>query len=82
MGMVISVVKAVLVIVIMVAMVLILLGINHLFSGNFATREQDAERMRHDVDHKEDVITDDSVFHNLVSNERGRASSSGRVRHR
>ena len=64
--MVISVFKAVLIIVILGVMVLILLGINHLFAGNFDADEDDAAELRKDLDERKDVISDQSVFHDLV----------------
>ena len=66
--MTISILKAVLIIVILGVMVLILLGINHLFSGSFDTREQDAEELRNDVRESPEVISRQSVFHGFVEN--------------
>lgn len=64
--MTISVLKAVFIIVILAAMVILLLGINHIFSGNFNARTEDADRLRRDLEEKEDVITEDNVFESLV----------------
>lgn len=64
--MVISVIKAFLVIVIIAAMVMILLGMNCLLRGDFTTIEEDEMRMRTDLENSRDVITKDSVFHGFV----------------
>lgn len=63
---IVPVVKALLVIIIMVAMVLLLLGIDHFFHSGSRRDDVDAERLRRDVENKHDVITRDSVFHELV----------------
>lgn len=64
--MAISIIKAILIIVIMAMMALLLLGINHIFSGSFKADKDDADRLRSDVETKDDVITDDNIFHDLV----------------
>lgn len=58
--------KIVLVAVILAVMVLILLGIGHLFSGDFSATEDDTKSLRNDVDTRRDVITDESAFSSLV----------------
>lgn len=58
--------KIVLVTVILAVMVLILLGIGHLFSGDFSATEDDTKSLRKDVDTRRDVITDESAFSSLV----------------
>lgn len=64
--MTIPILKALLVIVILAVMVLILLGINHIFSGNFDVAREDEESLRRDLEEKEDVITEKSVFSELL----------------
>lgn len=64
--MTISILKAVLVLVTLAVMILVLIGINHLFSGNFDLSQSDIDDMRHDLNDKEDVITENSVFNELV----------------
>ena len=64
--MTISVIKAILIIFILAVMVVLLLGINHLFAGNFRADRDDADKLREDVETKDDVITDNNVFHELV----------------
>lgn len=64
--MTITILKAVLVIVILCVMILLLLGISHLTSGSFDSAEDDIDDLRHDLDSRDDVITDPSVFRELV----------------
>lgn len=64
--MTITILKAVLVIVILAVMVLVLLGINHFFSGNFDAGSEDADALRHDVEEKKDVLTPENVFHEFI----------------
>lgn len=66
---IIPVIKALLVIIIMVTMVLLLLGIDQIFHSSSRREDADAERMRRDVENKREVITKDSVFHELVRTE-------------
>lgn len=53
----------------LVAMVVLLLGISHLFSGEFQTNEKDNARLRHDVRDRDEVITRENVFHTFLSPE-------------
>lgn len=64
--MLISIVKAILVIVIMIAMVLILLGINHFLHGNNSHLDEEVERMRRDVATRGDVMTEGNVFQEFI----------------
>lgn len=64
--MIISILKFILVVVILAMMVLILLGINHLFAGNFTANRKDTEQLRRDVENSENVITRNNIFHTLV----------------
>ena len=41
----------------MAVMALILLAINHIFSGNFDSSESTADRLREDLDESEEVIS-------------------------
>lgn len=59
--------QTVFVVMILVAMVLLLLGINQLFSGNFDSRKEDIVELREDVEKRKDVITTKSIFSSLVS---------------
>ncbi len=53
----------------LVAMVALLLGISHLFSGEFQTSERDNARLRRDVRDRDEVITRENVFHRFLSSE-------------
>lgn len=64
--MAITVLKAVSIIIVLVLMVLILVSVNHLMSGNFDSEPSDIKRMREDLKEDEHVITDESVFNDLV----------------
>ncbi len=64
--MTITILKTVLVIVILAVMILALLAMNHYLSGNFDMSESDADRFRGDVRDSDQVISDDSIFSNLV----------------
>lgn len=65
--MAIPIIKAVLVIVILAVMVALLLGINHLFAGKFRIDSEDAARLREEMDSGEGVITEESVFSEIVA---------------
>ncbi|MBD5288455.1 MAG: hypothetical protein HDS28_05200 [Bacteroides sp.] len=58
--------KGMLVLIILVAMVMILLGINQLFTGNFHTEEEEINQLRKDIDEKDDVITSQSLFRKFL----------------
>lgn len=68
--MVMSMLQVVAVIVILGVMVLILLGISHIFSGSFNTDQTDEATLRQDLEDKPDVITEESVFHQLLREEK------------
>ena len=61
-----TVIQTIAVLVILAVMVMILLGIGHIFSGDFQTVEEDMDKLRHDVDRRQDVITNRSMFSSLV----------------
>lgn len=64
--MTITLLKAVSVIIILAIMILILLSVNHLASKDFDASDADLDRMREDLEETDDVITDESVFRELV----------------
>lgn len=64
--MTITILKTVLVIVILAVMILALLAMNHYLSGNFDMSESDTDRFRDDVRESRQVISDDSIFGDLV----------------
>lgn len=70
----ISVLKVIAVVVILLAMIILLLGIGHLFSGNFHTDVEDVKDLRAEISRKEDVIGEGSVFRNLVDGSRPRSN--------
>lgn len=58
--------KVMLVLIILVAMVMILLGINQLFSGNLQAEEEEINRLRNDVNDKDEVITPQNIFRKFL----------------
>lgn len=64
--MTITILKAVAVIIILAVMILILLSVNHFLRGNFGSNQTDIESMRKEVENEENVISDHSVFKELV----------------
>lgn len=57
------VIKIILVVVLLVAMVMVLLGIGHLFSGNFNTVQNDIDELRREVRERDEVISAKNSFH-------------------
>lgn len=68
--MLIGIFKFLLVMIILVAMVLILLGINYLFSGNLHSDEKETDKFRKEVEHDEDVMSTKNVFHQFIDGKR------------
>lgn len=64
--MTITILKALSIIIVLAVMVLILLSVNHMLRGNFDSKPSDMARMREDLEDNDRVITDDSVFGELV----------------
>lgn len=64
--MTVTILKSVIIIVILAIMILVLLGINHFFSGNFSVGSEDADSLRKDVEEKEDVVTPGNLFGEFV----------------
>lgn len=60
-------IQSVIVIMILGAIVMLLLGINHLLSGNFDVRKDDVEELRKDIENSDHVISQKSSFHILVA---------------
>lgn len=61
-----TILKIIAVVVILVAMLVILLGIGHMTSGNFETNREDIDELRHDVESKRDVVSNKNIFHEFV----------------
>ncbi len=60
-------IQTVFVVLILGAMVMLLLGITRLFHGNVDGSEEEADRLRDDVESNSDVITDDSLFNQFIA---------------
>lgn len=60
------IIKAMLVLIILVAMVMILMGINHLFADNTMAEEEEVAKLRTAVEEKEDVITPQNIFRRFL----------------
>lgn len=58
--------KGMLVLIILVAMVMILLGINQLFSGNFQNEEEETNVLRKEVEERDEVITSQNLFRKFL----------------
>lgn len=66
--------KGAAVVLIIVGMIVILLGINHYGpAGRRALDDRDTDKLRHDVENREEVITRHNLFHQFLSPERDRA---------
>ncbi len=61
-----TLIQTVAVLVILAVMVMILLSIGHLFSGDFNTHEEDEQTLREEVDTRREVITGRSLFSNFM----------------
>ena len=64
--MTIIILKFIAVVVILAAMLMILLGIGHLFSGNFHSDSEETEKLRQDVENNEDVVSPRSLFYEFL----------------
>lgn len=60
--------KIFLVFIILVAMAVILLGINQLFAGNFTTHSEEAEELRKDVKTGDEIMTRYNAFRQFLGN--------------
>lgn len=58
--------KIILVLAILVAMIILLLGLNQVFTGEFDSDDSDAVRLRREVEKNQEVISEDSVFNTLL----------------
>lgn len=64
--MTITILKAVSTIVLLAMMIVVLLSMNHFLRGGFDSRQDDVDKMRRDLDETDEVISDESVFRDLV----------------
>lgn len=62
--------KIIVMILLIGAMVIVLLGIGHLFHHDDLNTTEDTDMLKHDVDRKENVISEKSVFYNFLIKER------------
>ncbi|MDE5790093.1 MAG: hypothetical protein K2H96_02540 [Muribaculaceae bacterium] len=60
------IIKGMLVLIILVAMVMILLGINQLFTGNLQAEEEETNQLRNDVNDKDEVLTSQNLFRKFL----------------
>lgn len=76
-------IQVILVIVVLASVVMILLGLDQLFSGKFNSDQDKVRELRDEVEHRRDVISDNSVFRGLVSKSQNNKapSSMATVRH-
>lgn len=65
-----AILKIILVVMLLLAMVVLLLGIGHLSNGRFETDASDIDKLRDDVDNREDVISKRSIFHEFLEGTR------------
>ncbi len=65
-----TILKIILVVMLMLAMVVILLGIGQLSSGRFDTDTSDIDKLRDEVDNREEVISRRSIFHEFLAGTR------------
>lgn len=56
-----------LVVISLVVISMLLLGINHLFSGAFSSDQEDISKLKEEVKQKPNVISEKNIFHGLVS---------------
>lgn len=59
--------KILLVVVLLLSMALVLLMIGHMAHPEDSTTKEDRERLLHDVEHRERVITSNSIFHQFFA---------------
>ena len=64
------------VILILAGMMMLLLGIDQLFTGKFNADDERAYQLRHDVKNKGEVISDNNIFKSLVSDSARRHDNS------
>ncbi len=69
-----TVLKILLVIVLLLAMVLVLVMIGHMAHPQESTTKEDHDRMLHDVETRDRVITSDSIFHQFFARPEKRRS--------
>lgn len=66
--------KILLVVVLLITMVLVLLMIGHMANPEESSTKEDRDRLLHDVEHRERVITSNSIFHQFFARPERRSS--------
>lgn len=61
-----SILKIVLVLVLLAGMIILLVTVNHFFAGGFDSDNNDIDELRRNIKDKDEVISDQNVFRNLV----------------
>lgn len=61
----------------LVGMIMVLLSINHLFAGNFDTKDKDTEKFREEVRNRDEVITDHNLFRQFLRPARKKTNYGG-----
>lgn len=64
--MAIPILKALLVVVILGVMILLLLSINHIFSGSFSMEDSEVDNLRQELEETDEVISNHGAFTELV----------------
>ncbi len=62
-----SILKIIAVVMILAAMIVILLGISHLFSGNFTSDSEDSVKLKEEIKNEDTVISERNIFHEFLS---------------
>lgn len=70
----ITILKILLVVVLLISMVLVLLMIGHMAHPEESATKEDRDRLLHDVETRERVITSNSIFHQLFARPQRRSS--------
>lgn len=63
----------------MAAMIMVLLGIDQLFTGRFNADNDKARRLRDELENERDVITDSSLFSSIVTSKQMRDNNNKQI---
>ncbi len=75
-----AIIQIILVVVILAAMIMLLLGLDHLFVGRLDTDDSLTGELKKDVEKSKDVISDKNIFYMLVSKSKRHCIMRERVR--
>ena len=70
----ITILKTLLVVVLLISMALVLLMIGHMAHPEESSTKEDRDRLLHDVENRERVITSNSLFHQFFARPQRRSS--------